>query len=146
MDGIRSRVAAKKAASVCPLLKAGETMSAGASHRLRKDRQIRFVLEKGRLFRGQHLLLRALPSREIKPPPEGLGPFLAVVISRKKEKKAVARNRMKRQLREIFRLNQVEIPSGTAYVLIARNVGKKISYAELRQDFLNLTEKSKTNE
>ncbi len=122
------------------------TTKAGAKLRLRKDRQIRFVLEKGRLFRGQHVLLRALPSLEIKPALDGQGPFLAVVISRKKEKKAIARNRMKRQLREVFRLNQAEIPGETAYVLIARHVDKKVSYSDLKQDFLNLIEKSKIKE
>ena len=122
------------------------TTKAGAKLRLRKDRQIRFVLDKGRLFRGQHVLLRALPSDEIKPLLDGKGPFLAVVISRKKEKKAVARNRMKRQLREVFRQNQAEIPDATAYVLIARHVDKKISYRELKQDFLNLIERSKVKE
>ncbi len=122
------------------------TVQGGAKLRLRKDRQIRIVLEKGRLFRGNHVLLRTLPAGEINPPVEGKGPFLAIVISRKKEKKAVARNRMKRQLKEIFRLKQAEIPGETAYVLIARHVDKKISYDDLEQDFSNLIERSKAKE
>lgn len=116
---------------------------AGADLRLRKDRQIRFVLENGKFFRGQHVLLRALPAHEIKPQLSGQGSFLAVVISRKKEKKAVARNKMKRRLREIFRLRQAEIQKATAFVLVARQVDKNASYNELEQDFLKLIEKSK---
>ncbi len=143
MDETQLRVAVKKAASVCPLPKAGQASRAGAKLRLRKDRQIRIVLEKGRLFRGKHVLLRMLPVSEIKPTIEEEGPFLAVVISRKKAKKAVSRNRMRRQLREIFRLRQSEIPHATACVLIARHVDKKISYSELEQDFLNLIQTSK---
>lgn len=119
------------------------TAKAGVDLRLRKDRQIRFVLEHGTFFRGQHVLLRVIPADQVQPPLEGQGPFLAVVISRKKEKKAVARNRMKRQLREIFRLRKSEIKAATAYVLIARQVDKKTTYAELEQDFLKLVEKSK---
>lgn len=114
----------------------------GAKLRLKKNRQIRFVLEKGQLLRGRHVLLRALQISKIFPPHEGQGPLLAVVISKKKEKKAVARNRMKRQLREIFRLRQAEISSETAYVLVARNVDKKISYQDLEKDFLELLQQS----
>jgi|GEM_PF-7042136 len=110
---------------------------------LRKDRQIRFVLENGFLFRGKHLILRALPAHKINPPKEGKGPFLAVVISRKKEKKAVLRNWMKRRLREIFRLQHTEIPQGHAYVAVARGVDKKATYSDLEQDFMNLIAKSK---
>ncbi len=111
--------------------------------RLRKDRQIRFVLEKGRLFRGQKIILRALPSDKINPPIEKSGSFLAVVISSKREKRAVRRNRMKRQLREIFRTKQSEIPQQKAYVVVVRQVDKQTTYQELEKDFLNLIQKSK---
>ena len=115
----------------------------GADLRLRKDRQIRFVLENGFLFRGKHIILRALPANKINPPLEGPGPFLAIVISRKKEKKAVWRNWMKRRLREIFRLQRTEIPHGKAYVAVARAIDKKATYLDLEQDFMNLIAKSK---
>ena len=118
------------------------TSESGAKLRLKKDRQIRFVLEQGQLFRGRHVLLRALQISKIFPPHEGQGPLLAVVISKKKEKKAVIRNRMKRQLREIFRLKQAEISSENAYVLVARKVDKKTSYHDLEKDFLELLQKS----
>lgn len=113
-------------------------MKAGKSLVLRKDRQIRFVLENGFFLRGKHIALRFLPSHRISPPINGSGPFLAVVISRRKEKRAVCRNRMKRQLREIFRRRQNEIPSHTAFVAIARQVDKKTQYQELEDDFLKL--------
>ena len=119
------------------------TSESGKKLRLRKDRQIRFVLEKGQLFRGAHVLLRALQISKISPPYEGRGPLLAVVISKKKEKKAVVRNRMKRQLREIFRIKQAEASSECAYVLVARKVDKKTSYQELEKDFLELLQQSK---
>lgn len=106
--------------------------------RLRKDEQIRSVLEHGVLLRGKHLLARLLSSQKVTPPLAGSGPFLAVVISRKKSKRAVARNRMRRQIREAFRKKQMEIPGQTACVIVARHVDKKISYQELEQDLLDL--------
>ncbi len=115
----------------------------GGDFRLRKDRQIRFVLEKGFLFRGQHILLRALSSKKIHPPLEGSGPFLAVVISRKKEKKAVHRNKMKRRLREIFRKRRDQIPGGMAFVAVAREVNRDATYEAIEKDFISLISKSR---
>lgn len=107
----------------------------GASNRLRKDSQIKRVLEKGILLRGQNVLVRQLPSEQVYPPLEGKGPFLAIVISRKKEKNAVRRNRMKRQIREIFRKEKQRFLTKTAYVVIARQVLKKTTYREIEKDF-----------
>jgi len=106
--------------------------------RLRKDEQIRCVLDQGLLFRGKHLLARLIPSEKVSPPLNEKGPFLAVVISRKKSKRAVARNRMRRQLREAFRKNHSGLPEQTACVLVARHVDKKVSYQELEQDLLEI--------
>jgi len=106
--------------------------------RLRKDEQIRCVLDHGLLFRGKHLLARLIPSEKVSPLLNEKGPFLAVVISRKKSKRAVARNRMRRQLREAFRKKYGILPEQTACVLIARHVDKKISYQELEQDLLEI--------
>ncbi len=106
--------------------------------RLRKDEQIRCVLDRGVLLRGKHLLARLLASQKVTPPLAGSGPFLAVVISRKKSKRAVARNRMRRQIREAFRKKHLELPGQTACVIVARHVDKKISYQELEQDLLEL--------
>lgn len=114
-----------------------------ADLRLRKDRQIRFVLEHGKVFRGQHFLLRIFEAGKIIPAPEGKGPFLAVVISRKREKKAAARNRTKRRLREIFRKNAEFISPGTACVVVAKQIDKRTDFHELENDFLKLIEQSK---
>ena len=107
-----------------------------ADHRLRKDAQIRQVLDKGQPLRGRDFLLRILPSREIIPQPAGTGPFFAVVISRKKEKRATARNRMKRRLREIFRKWCGELPDGSACVAVVRSCGRS-SFQEIEKDFLD---------
>jgi len=108
---------------------------------LRQDGQIRFVLENGLLFRAERILARVSPSDKIFPPTEGRGPFLAVVISRKKAKRAVVRNRMKRQLREAFRKKVDGLPEKTAWVLIARRAEKKTLYRDLEQDLSEIIKK-----
>lgn len=109
--------------------------------RLRKNEQIRCVLDNGVLVRGKYILARLISSEKVSPSLNRKGPFLAVVISRKKEKRAVARNRMKRQLRESFRKNSTLVSEQTACVIVAKQVDKKISYDELEKDFLNLISK-----
>ncbi len=106
--------------------------------RLRKDGQIRQVLNAGAALRGRFLFLRRLPAAKIKPEIQGAGPFFAAVISRKREKRAVLRNRMKRQLREIFKKHRDKLDCGAAYVFIARQCAKKISYQDLERDFLEM--------
>lgn len=51
-------------------------------------------------------------------------PRLGLTIAKKKEKTAVGRNRIKRNIRETFRLNQDKMPNIDIVVLARDNVGK----------------------
>ena len=50
--------------------------------------------------------------------------------------KAVTRNRVRRRLREIYRLHEAELSPGTDMVVVARSRAVNASYAELERDFL----------
>ncbi len=50
---------------------------------------------------------------------------------------AVCRNRVKRRLREIYRLNEARLPRGLELVLVARQKSPFVSYAELERSFLS---------
>lgn len=52
--------------------------------------------------------------------------------------KAVLRNRLKRRLREIFRLNRSDIPGGWDIVLNPRGGAARVSFNELRQEILQI--------
>ena len=48
---------------------------------------------------------------------------LGISVSRKKVKTAVARNRLKRLIREAFRLSKAELPAGLDLVVVPRHTG-----------------------
>ena len=55
--------------------------------------------------------------------------------------KAVVRNRVRRRLREIYRLHEGEIARGVDMVVVARGRSIDAAYARLEQDFLLCCEK-----
>ena len=50
--------------------------------------------------------------------------------------KAVRRNRVRRRLREIYRLNEGRLPRGLELVIVARMRSVTATYAELQRDYL----------
>ena len=57
---------------------------------------LRFIFKKGQTLRSDHFTIRHMPSRNT-------NYRLAVVVSKKVDKKAVTRNRIRRRLYELFR-------------------------------------------
>ena len=54
---------------------------------------------------------------------------------------AVARNRIRRRLKEIYRLNEASLSPGYDIVLVARMKSRLAGYSELNKDFLRLSQK-----
>ena len=51
---------------------------------------------------------------------------------------AVVRNRVRRRLREIFRLNNVHVAQGFDFILVARSHAVECSYKELERSYRKL--------
>jgi len=49
---------------------------------------------------------------------------------------AVCRNRVRRRIREIYRLNESSLQKGLDIVVVARMKSRYVSYAELEKDYL----------
>lgn len=62
-----------------------------------------------------------------------------VIVSRKVDKRAVYRNKARRKLREVFRLNKPEKPG--QYILIARVAIKDTQYTDVEHEFCGLVQK-----
>jgi ribonuclease P protein component len=54
-------------------------------------------------------------------------PRLGISVSRKKIRKATARNRVKRLIREAFRLNKTELPPGVDLIVLPRSDRLRLS-------------------
>jgi ribonuclease P protein component len=59
-----------------------------------------------------------------------------VTVSTKTEKRANRRNRIKRLLRELFRLHQHEFKKAVDLVIIARQGAADLTYAEVEKEVL----------
>ncbi len=96
--------------------------------RLKKPREFSYVYENGEKWVGDYLVLlyteNDLPYSRI-----------GIVVS-KKVGRAVVRNKVKRRLREIVRLNREKIPQGLDIVIIAKTKAKMVTFWDLREDLL----------
>lgn len=70
------------------------------------------------------------------------GPRLGLAIPRAYGN-AVQRNRLRRLIREIFRLNKVQLPQGTDLVFSSRDLMPKIRYQTLEPVVKSLWQKAK---
>jgi len=77
-------------------------------------------------------------------PPDPLAPArLGITVSKRVDKRAVGRNRIRRQIRECFRLQRPALPPGD-YVVLALAGAAKLDNASLRSELLSLFERART--
>lgn len=69
------------------------------------------------------------------------GPRLGLAVSRKVDPRAVGRNRIKRVLRDAFRLQRAQLAAGS-YVVVARAAARNADNAALRAAFAQLLERA----
>lgn len=109
-----------------------------ADHRLRKDLDIKKVVSKGRYSYSAELTLKYLPNNT------NVSRF-AIVVSTKVDKRAVQRNRLKRRLREILRLNLQQIKPGWDILVITKQKALSLDYGQLQEALLSLIKKGRLN-
>ena len=106
-----------------------------AARRLRLSREFARVREEGRTVRGGLLILGVLPVDEP-------AAFRVGLVTSKRVGGAVARNRVRRRLREIVRRHQDTLGNGLWLVLIARPAAARASSAALEDEWLRLLKRA----
>ena len=106
-----------------------------AINRLKKNEDFRRVYRKKRSMANRLLIIYILENKyEYN--------RVGFTVS-KKVGKSVIRNRVKRLLRESYRLNEEKILQGYDIIFIARNMASKASYREIENAMMHLFKKMK---
>lgn len=112
-------------------------------NRLKKKRDFEILFNEGRFFRGALIDMKVwkidpkkYPKREYSVSDLKIG----FVVSTKVDKRAVNRNRVKRQMREVVRLLLLKdsLKNGYMMAFIARGPILKKTYADIQNDIVGL--------
>ena len=106
-----------------------------AARRLKLSAEFAQVRTKGHTARGGLLMLGVLPVEEA-------GSFRVGLVPSKRVGGAVARNRVRRRLREIVRRHQHALKRGLWFVVIARPAAANASSAALEEEWLGLAKRA----
>ena len=93
--------------------------------------------KQGRPLRTKHFTILCLKNN--------IGNIRCGITVSKRIGNAVKRNRVKRFLREFFRLNRDHLKESSDYIFIARNGSSKLEYCEIENELLSVFTKKVLN-
>lgn len=94
------------------------------------------MYQRGRRYHAAHLLLRIFWSTQAQAAPEALR--VAVVVSQKVSKRAVARNRLRRQIQAGFQTLLPRLPAGLLLVITVKPTALECDYHKFLQELEQL--------
>jgi len=103
---------------------------------LRASAEFQAVFGEGKRVSGAAFRLHALLK------PEATQTRLGVTVSKRVDKAAVGRNRLRRQVKEVFRLQRATLRHGD-YILLAKPEAGKLDNAAVRAELLMLFERAR---
>ncbi|MDD5455448.1 MAG: ribonuclease P protein component [Candidatus Margulisbacteria bacterium] len=95
--------------------------------KLKTSKEYADTLNHGKKLTGKGLVIYFKQSEQLK---------VGIIASKKVDKLAVGRNKIKRTVREIFRLNKPFVVGD--YVIIAKSSILKMSYRDIKEDYENI--------
>jgi ribonuclease P protein component len=101
--------------------------------RLRRRWEFREAQTRGRRIHAPHFLVIVLPR------PSSPNTRLGITVTKKVSSSAVARNRVKRLVREVFRRNRAWFPAACDVVVIAKQGAPALSYGEVAAELSALS-------
>ncbi|MEY3182310.1 MAG: ribonuclease protein component [Pseudomonadota bacterium] len=109
-----------------------------ALQRLKKPQEFQLVRQSGKRFRSVHFLLNAVSTEQRQT-------RLGVSVSKKYVRLAVDRNKIKRLVREYFRIHQHQLPSTDISVAVLSKIKKpslENMYTKLQDEFTHTWNKA----
>jgi ribonuclease P protein component len=98
--------------------------------------EFREVRSRGKSYPGRFLVLGVLEKDSLDVPPR------VGIIASRRVGGAVRRNRVRRRLREIFRLHQFQIRRGVWLVMVARQKAASASFEAIEREWLLLADRA----
>lgn len=109
-----------------------------AENRLRQRHDFSNVYARGDRYRGHYIRLRIYNTGN-----SAIASKIGIVISKKISKSAVIRNRIKRQLRAIFRQLLSQLKQGLQIVVTVSTLEGSPNYLQLQEDLTKLSIEAK---
>jgi ribonuclease P protein component len=115
-------------------------VSLSAQHRLKRPRDFQEVYDQGNRYQSSHFVLRALATAPEQPLQIG------IVISRNVSKKAVVRNRLKRQIQGVMRELLPSLLPGWRVIIILRPRVVECNYEHFLRELKQLFSKTEMSD
>ena len=106
-------------------------------YKIKKNIEFRIVYKRGKSIANDLLVLYIFKNKKNKDSNGALYNKVGISVS-KKVGKAYARNKIKRVLRAIMRLNIDKVPNSKNYVVIARPSVVDLTYGDLEKELMQL--------
>lgn len=114
-------------------------MALPKQHRLRRSQDFTAVYRRGRKAVSRHLVMRILPSSSPDPLPTNFqSSQFGIAVSQKVSKRAVVRNRLKRQLQAALRELLPRLKAGLKVVINVRPSAVACEYCEFLRELEQL--------
>ena len=112
-------------------------------HRLKNWRDFRIVYQQGISRHSKHLILRALHNKKDDQQSPIIPSRLGVSIGKKVSKKAVVRNRIKRQIHGAFLQLRPHVLDDWQIVIVVKPIAVECKYAHFLRELEELLKKTK---
>ncbi len=98
-------------------------------NRIKKKKDFQQIQENGDKFFSKHFIIFSLKNNDNQNK-------IGITISKKVDKRAVVRNRLKRYIREIYRTNKEKILDNHKLVVIAKKNAGNLKYHDVKRELL----------
>jgi ribonuclease P protein component len=109
--------------------------------RIKKRSEFLVIQKQCAKYHSRHFVITY--RRVVRDDLKNASPRLGITITKKNDKRAVCRNRLKRLIREVFRIHRHKLVSTFDLVIIAKGEIESITFAQVENELMFLFERTK---